>query len=137
VWQLGYPTASRNDAERAIKNAREIGQATTLMYALFYAVIDHLRRGDYAVAHTQVVELLALADERGAPFWKGLGTAVRGWLLAETKKASDAVRTITSGITSLRSTGAALYEPWHLWYLAMAYAELASLTMLGVALTTR
>jgi alkylhydroperoxidase family enzyme len=23
VWQLGYPTASRNDAERAVKNARE------------------------------------------------------------------------------------------------------------------
>ncbi|HXW30932.1 MAG TPA: adenylate cyclase, partial [Xanthobacteraceae bacterium] len=35
-----------------------------------------------------------------------------------------AVRAITMGITSLRSTGAALYEPWHLWYLAMAHAEL-------------
>jgi predicted ATPase len=124
VWQLGYPTASRNDAERAVKNAREIGQATTLMYALLYAVVDHIRAGDYAVAHTHVVELLALADERGAPFWKALGTAVRGWLFTETGKASDAVRAITSGITSLRSTGAALYEPWHLWYLAMAYAEL-------------
>jgi predicted ATPase len=39
-------------------------------------------------------------------------------------QASDAVRAITSGITSLRSTRAALYEPWHLWYLATAYAEL-------------
>ena len=27
-------------------------------------------------------------------------------------------------MTSLRSTGAALYEPWHLSHLAMAYAEL-------------
>ena len=35
VWQLGYPAASRNDAERAVKNARETGQATTLMYAHF------------------------------------------------------------------------------------------------------
>ena len=34
VWQLGYPAASRNDAERAVKNAREIGHATTLVYAL-------------------------------------------------------------------------------------------------------
>ena len=38
VWQLGYPAASRNDAERAVKNARETGQATTLMYALYFAV---------------------------------------------------------------------------------------------------
>ena len=34
LWQLGYPAASRNDGERAVKNARETGQATTLMYAL-------------------------------------------------------------------------------------------------------
>ena len=49
---------------------------------------------------------------------------MRGWIFTETGKASDAVRAITSGINSLRSTGAILYEPWHLWYLAMAYAEL-------------
>src|SRR5262249_7679682 len=48
----------------------------------------------------------------------------RGALFALTGKASDAVRAITSGMTSLRSTGAALYEPWHLWHLALAYAEL-------------
>jgi predicted ATPase len=37
IWQLGYPAASRNDAERAVKNGRETGQATTLLYALRYA----------------------------------------------------------------------------------------------------
>jgi hypothetical protein len=94
------------------------------MYALLQAVVSDIRRGNYGAAQTQVDELVALADERGTPFWKGLGTAVQGWLFTETGKASDAVRAITSGITSLRSTGAALYEPWHLWYLAMAYAQL-------------
>ena len=74
--------------------------------------------------NAQVDELIALADEKGALYWKALGTAERGWLFALTGKASDAVRAITSGITSLRSTGATLYEPRHLWYLAMAYAEL-------------
>jgi hypothetical protein len=44
-----------------------------------------------------------------------------------TGKASDAVRTITSRITSLRSTGTTLYEPLHLSYLATAYAELGRL----------
>jgi len=124
VWQLGYTAASRSDAELAVKNARETGHATTLMYALFHAVVDHIHSGNYVAAHTQVDELIALADERGALFWKAFGTAVRGWIFTETGKASDAVRAITSGITSLRPTGAILYEPWHLWYLAMAYAEL-------------
>ena len=49
VWLLGYPAASRNDAEHAVKNAREIGQATTLMYALCragysYILLRKLRR---------------------------------------------------------------------------------------------
>ena len=39
LWILGYPVASRNDSERAVKNARETGQATTLMYALWFAGI--------------------------------------------------------------------------------------------------
>ena len=124
---LGYSAASRNDAERAVKNAREIGQATTLMYALYHAVLNHIRCGNYAAAHRQVDEVIALADERGAAYWKACGTATRGCLFALTGKASDAVRAITSGITSLRSTGATLHEPRLLWHLAMAYAELGQL----------
>jgi class 3 adenylate cyclase/tetratricopeptide (TPR) repeat protein len=124
VWQLGYPADSRSGAKLAVKYARETGQATTLMYALFGAVVNHIRCGNYAAAYTHVDELIALADEKGASYWKALGTAARGWLFTETGKASDAIRAITSGLTLLRSTGAVLYEPWHLWYLAMAYAEL-------------
>ena len=120
VWQLGYPTAARNDIERAVRDARETGHATTLVYALSRAADTYTFCGDYAAAHAQIDELLPLADERG----KALGTAMRGWLFASTGNASDAVRAILSGITSLRSTGATLYEPRHLRYLAMAYAEL-------------
>jgi predicted ATPase len=68
-----------------------------------------------------------LADEKDALAWKAIGMLNQGCLLILTGKASDAVRAITSGITSLRSTGATLYEPRHLRYLAMAYAELGQL----------
>ena len=130
AWLLGYPAAARNDAERALKNAREIGHDTTLLEALWRAGYPHILCGDYAAANAALDELIGLADERGAPYWKAIGTAVRGWLFAVTGKASDAVREITSGmsgIASLRSTGATFYEPQHLQYLAMAYAELGQL----------
>jgi predicted ATPase len=123
VWQLGYPAASRNDAERAVKNARETGHPTTLVYALNRAVTFYTFCRDCAAAHAQVDELIALADERG----EALGNLARGRLFALTGKASDAVRAITSGITSLRSTGMTLYEPWHLCFLAMAHTELGQL----------
>ena len=34
MWVLGYPEAALADAERALRDAREIGHAATLMYAL-------------------------------------------------------------------------------------------------------
>jgi predicted ATPase len=37
LWLLGHPEAALADAERALKDAREIGQAATLMYALVHA----------------------------------------------------------------------------------------------------
>jgi hypothetical protein len=96
------------------------------MYALYFAGDCHMCCGNYAAANAQVDELIALADEKGTPYFKALGTAVRGWLFALTGKAWDAVQGITSGITSLRSTGASRYEPLHLSYLAMAYAKRAA-----------
>jgi hypothetical protein len=42
LWLLGYPEATRKDAEHALKDAREIGQAATLMYALRWASSIHL-----------------------------------------------------------------------------------------------
>jgi predicted ATPase len=127
LYNLGYHTASHNDAEGAVNNARETGQAATLLYALQTAGFLYILWRNYTAANALVDELIALADERGAPVWKALGTALRGCLFVLTGRASDAVRAITSGITLLRSTRATLYEPRHLWFLAMAYAELGQL----------
>ena len=40
LWLLGYPEAALADAERALKDAREIGQAATLMFALTHHMLD-------------------------------------------------------------------------------------------------
>jgi len=124
LWLLGHPTASRDDGERAVKDARETGQAAALMFALYAVCWNRAHCGNYLGANTLLDELIALAGERGALYWKAAGTTVRGMLFALTGKAPDAVRAITSGITSLRSVDAPLREPFFLSHLAMAYAEL-------------
>ena len=40
LWLLGYPEAALADADHALKDAREIGQAATLMFALCHHVVD-------------------------------------------------------------------------------------------------
>ena len=42
LWLLGYPEAALADADHALKNAREIGQAATLMFALIHASLTHI-----------------------------------------------------------------------------------------------
>jgi tetratricopeptide (TPR) repeat protein len=124
LWMLGYPEAALADTSHALGDAREISQAATLMYALVHASLVHIQCGNYPTANAEADELVALADEKGALFWKALGMSVQGCILALTGKAADAVQLITSGITALRSTGSTLWMPLHLSYLARAYAEL-------------
>jgi hypothetical protein len=59
--------------------------------------------GDYVTANALADELVALADEKGAFFWKAFGMMNQGRLFAVTGKASDAVPMITSGF-KLRSS---------------------------------
>jgi class 3 adenylate cyclase/predicted ATPase len=124
LWLLGYPEAARLDAAHALQDAREIGQAGTLMYAMSIAPLSYFLSGDYGAASALAEEVAALADERGVLFWKALGIMNRGCILALTGSASNAIQTITSGITGWRSTGATVWMPFFLPYLARAYAAL-------------
>jgi predicted ATPase len=121
---LGFRHAALADIERALKEAREIDQAPTLMYALLVASITHVICGNYAEANAIIDELIALTDQTGSFFWGAWGMMQRGCVLALTGKASDAVQTITSGITAWRSTGSTAMIPSYLSYLAEAHAEL-------------
>jgi predicted ATPase len=124
LWLLGYPDAARKDTEHALNDAREIGQAGTLMYALGHLPLTHTLSGNNAAATAQSNQLIALADEKGALLWQAAGMMDHGCVLASTGKAAEAVPMITSGITAFRSTGATLWMPWHLSHLARAHAEL-------------
>jgi len=124
LWHLGHPGAALIDSDKALGDAREIGQAATLIFALHHSAWTHILRGNYAAANAHLDENVALADEKGAAFFKAFGVTLRGCVLALTGKASDAVRIITSGLTAFRSTGATMWEPLHLSFLAKAYADL-------------
>ena len=124
LWPLGYPEGALADADRAIRDAREIGQAASLMAALTLTSLSQIHCGSYAVANAQLDEAIMLANEKGAVFWKVGGMLVQGCLFAIAGKASDAVRTITSGLSAWRATGTTVWVPTYLSYLTRAYAEL-------------
>jgi tetratricopeptide (TPR) repeat protein len=121
---LGYPEAALAYVEQALKDAREIGHAASLMYALAMTSFVQLLLGNYAVVNAQADELVTVAEEKSAPFWKAWGQLFRGHVSALTGNASDAVHQITSGIAAYRSTGATLGLTAWLSYLMKAHADL-------------
>jgi predicted ATPase len=124
LWVLGYPEAALADADHALTDAREVGQAATLMFALRFTSFTHIFCANYAAANAQADELIALADEKGALLWKTSKMTLKGQLFAVIGKASDAVPMITSGISALRSMGVKVFMPSYFSYLARAYADL-------------
>ena len=124
LWVIGYPEAALADADQALKDAREIGQAVTLMAALLTISLTHLCCRSYDTANVLVDELVALANEKGASLWRASGMSRKGCLLAAVGEASNAVQMVTSAITALRSTGSTVLVPLYLANLANAYAEI-------------
>ena len=109
---------------QALKEAREIDHALTLMFALVWALNAHFYRGNYATAEALADELVAMADERGSALWKAFGVVFQGRLMALTGKPADAVETINAGLAGWRSTGATVFRPMWLSSLASAHADL-------------
>ena len=93
------------------------------MYALNFASQTHIHCGNYATATAHLDELVALADDKAAPLFKGIGMAFRGVVSVITGKAADAIRALISGIAGMRATGTTLATPVNLSNLAMAYAR--------------
>ena len=123
-WLLGYPQTALADAEQALKVAREMGHSATLMYVLNFSAWTNIFCGNYAVANALVDEFSALKDKTGSLFWGAWGMMQRGFLMALTGKAPDAVQTITSGLTAMRATGTTMWMPLWLSYLTRANAEI-------------
>jgi predicted ATPase len=139
LWFLGYPDAALADSQNSVSDARQIGHAATLLFALWGGFWIQQIRGNYPAASVFAEELASLAEEKGALYWKPCGMIARGFLFAATGKPADAIATITGALAAYRSTGARLGIPEDLAYLAKAHSELGqnvdSLRCIGEAMT--
>jgi predicted ATPase len=124
LWLLGFPGAALKDAENAVKYARELGQAASLMFVLYVTNILFILCGNYSVATAQAEELFLIADEKGALLWKARGMMFEGCVLASTGKSPEAIEKLTAGGNGYRSTGATTFMTWFQSYLTRAHVDL-------------
>jgi predicted ATPase len=124
LWLLGFPDAARADIDHAVKDAREIGQAATLLMALAVPNYTLILCGDCVAVNAFANELITLAAEKSAPLRKAEAIFQQGCALALTGRTADAVKTIASGVRAWRSTGATCWTPLHMLFLADAHARI-------------
>ena len=124
LWLLGYPEAALRDSDDALKNAREIDQAATLLYALYCAAVPRTLCGNLTAASARAQELVALAEEKGFSFWQADSMINQGVVLAAAGGAPNAIGIMIAGMTARRATGATFWMPLYLPYLARAHAGL-------------
>jgi predicted ATPase len=122
LWLLGYPEAGISDADNALREARDIAPAGTLMHTLSWGILTRTVCG-YDVPSTLVDELVALADHKSAVQWKTIGMLLQA-ILAMNRQSAEAVHVLSSRIAAYRSTGSTFCQPWYLANLATAYANI-------------
>ena len=123
LWLLGYPHAALANANRSLRDARELGQAATLMFCLTGTAVTNLLLRDFATANALANEVVAVAEKKGAALWKALGTALKGSAAALDGEATEALRILPSGLDASQKTGAAWLVPLFLSHLAWAYSQ--------------
>ncbi|MGO9630649.1 MAG: AAA family ATPase [Xanthobacteraceae bacterium] len=125
MWILGYPAMALADAERALQDAREIGQAAELIYTVLHVVFPLIFCGNYVAPDELLENVVALAEEKRADYLKALGMMFQGCLYAVIGKIPESIGVFVSGIAAVRATGSTLWEPLFLSSLAMAYAKIS------------
>ena len=111
LWLLGYPKTALAEIDSALKFSRETDHAPTLLFALSCGSFTYICGRHYAAVEAQLDERTALAEEKGAVFWKAFATAQRSCILTLTGKASTRRKRSTLG-----SPGEYLFRfCYHIW----------------------
>jgi predicted ATPase len=92
------------------------------MFTLNFPILVNTYCGNYHAANEHLKELVALAEEKGAPFRKAEGVLRQGYILALTG-AAKAVEIVTTGIDLWRSAGSTIFTPEQEFMLAIAHAD--------------
>jgi predicted ATPase len=135
LYRLGYPDSALGDADEALKCARDLGQAGTLLYALLGAAFFEVVCGRFDVAEAPVEEMSALSEKLGLPLWKGFGELLRGCIFVATDRGDQATPLIGSGLSALAATRMTVFSPFALTWLARAHAACGRVTEAQKALS--
>jgi predicted ATPase len=108
----GHLDQARSQCHAMLSEARRMGHAFSLTYGLYFVCHSGwLVRADPADLLQVADEMLALSNEGGFAYWRGLGLVARGWCLSRSRRTEEGIPLIATGLAELRATGTMVNSP--------------------------
>jgi predicted ATPase/DNA-binding winged helix-turn-helix (wHTH) protein len=138
LWSLGYPDQALRRSREALTLAQELVHPFSLAYAMCFAgMLCQLCR-DVLAAQEWATAAMALCTEQGFALYLARGTILQGWAIAEQGQGAEGLAQMRQGLVAYQTTGAAVFRPYYLAFLAEAYGKVGQagegLTLLDEAL---
>jgi predicted ATPase len=138
LWSLGYPDQALRRSRATLTLAQELVHPFSLAYALCFAgMLCQLSR-DVQAAQAQATAAMALCTAQGFALYLARGTILQGWAMAEQGQGVAGLGKMRQSLGAYQATGAAVFRPYYLGFLAQAYGQVGQagegLTLLGEAL---
>jgi predicted ATPase len=138
LWCLGYPDQALRRSREALTLAQELAHPFSLAYAICFAGMFCQLRREVQAAQERATAESALCAEQGFALYMARGMILRGWTMAEQRQGAEGLAQMRQGLASYQATGAAVFRPYYLAFLAEAYGKVgqteAGLTALAEAL---
>jgi len=123
LWALGYPDQARERVQEALALAPGLSHPFSLALARQCAAIFHQLCREAHATQEQAEALLAIAHDRGFPYWVAQGTIYRGWALAEQGQAEEGLTQIRQGLAVHQAVGTEIHRTYLLGLSAEAYGK--------------
>ena len=134
LWSLGYPDQALRCSREALTLAQELAHPFSLAYALCFAgKLCQLCR-DVQAAHERATAAMALCTEQEFALYLARGTILQGWAMAEQGQGAAGLAQMRQGLVAYQVTGAAVFRPYYLAFLAEASGKLGQAGV-GLALS--
>ena len=117
---LGYPDQAVAQSNAAVAEARRLAHPPTLAASLANSSRLLSLAGADAALNDRADELVALATDRGFPFWGVLGALYHGWVAVKSGDVAEGISLLRSGSVAYRAAGAEIGMPFFLGLLARA-----------------
>jgi predicted ATPase/class 3 adenylate cyclase len=123
LWFLGHPDQALEKSNEALSLTQQASRPLSLAQALAMAASVNQYVRDARTCKVQAEAAVAVSTEHEFPFWRAIGTILRGWALTEINEVETGIVEMRQGLAAFRATGADCLRPYYLALLAEVHGQ--------------